>query len=69
MIREMFLNRETFARHPFQNAILRALSNGLILLEGGKWKKHRKIVSKGFQYGRLDSNIPVIQKQAIQKSE
>ena len=69
MIRELFLNREAFTKHPFQNAVLKSLSHGLILLEGSWWKKHRKLVSKGFAYYQIDSNIPTILKYAKLKSE
>lgn len=52
----MFINKDDFIKHPFQNALVKRLSPfGLVLLEGPLWKKHRKFISKGFDYERIDS--------------
>lgn len=61
MIREIFINKDAFVKHPFQNTIMKYLSPfGLVLLEGDLWKKHRKMVSRGFDYERIESVIPTI---------
>lgn len=61
MIREVFINKDSFIKHSFQNAIMRHLSPyGLVLLEGDWWKKHRRVISKGFDYERIDSIVPHI---------
>jgi cytochrome P450 len=37
------------------------------LLEGPTWKKHRKIISKGFDYDKIDMLIPTIISSINQK--
>lgn len=49
LVKELFINKDDYEKHPFQNALVRRLSpNGLVLSEGPIWKKHRKLISKGF---------------------
>jgi cytochrome P450 len=56
LVKEMFINKDDFIKHPFQNALVKRLSPfGLVLLEGPLWKKHRKFISKGFEYERIDT--------------
>ena len=60
MIKEMFMDKVGFVKHPFQHDIMKALSfYALTMLEGGEWKRHRKIISKGFDYDKIDQLIPV----------
>lgn len=61
MIKEMFMDKVSFVKHPFQHSILQSLSYyALTLLEGPVWKKHRKVISKGFDYEKIDALIPII---------
>ena len=55
------MDKVSFIKHPFQHDIMKALSfYALTLLEGPAWKKHRKIISKGFDYDKIDELIPTI---------
>ena len=48
-----------FKKHPFQNALVRRLSPyGLVLSEGELWKKHRVLISRGFEYVQVDRLLP-----------
>jgi hypothetical protein len=59
----MFINKDNFIKHPFQNALVKRLSPcGLVLSEGALWKKHRLLISKGFEYGVVDSHLEKVQK-------
>ena len=55
------MDKVSFVKHPSQHSIMKELSfYALTLLEGQDWKKHRKIISKGFDYDKIDMLIPTI---------
>ena len=55
----MFMDHINFKKHPFQNALVRRLSPyGLVLSEGELWKKHRVLISRGFEYVQVDRLLP-----------
>lgn len=71
LVKEMFINKDEFIKHPFQNALVKRLSpNGLVLIENALWKKHRKFISKGFEYERIDTllgQVHAISKRLMEK--
>lgn len=69
-VREMFINKDDFVKHPFQNSLVKRLSpNGLVLLEGQQWKKHRRLISKGFDYGLIDGLLSTVRQVSLKRAE
>lgn len=49
LVKEMFINKDDFIKHEFQNGLVKSLSPfGLVLSQGALWKRHRILISKGF---------------------
>lgn len=66
LVQELFINKDDFIKHPFQNALVKTLSPyGLVLLEGNKWKKHRKLITKGFTYGKIDELLATVRRSSV----
>jgi cytochrome P450 len=66
----MFINKDDFIKHPFQNSLVKRLSpSGLVLLEGQQWKKHRRLISKGFDYTLIDELLTIVKIASSKRTE
>lgn len=52
MIKDVLFNYKTFQK-PSTNPLSRLLVSGLLVLEGEKWAKHRKILSPAFSIDKI----------------
>ena len=69
-IRQFFINHESYIKHPFLNALTKELGkNGLVMAEGRIWRKHRKLLSTGFQYEMLKEVIPEVRQHSLELIE
>lgn len=57
MIKEIFGNYEDFQKVKGGNPLTRLLINGLVVVEGDQWVKHRKIVNPAFHVEKLKVSI------------
>lgn len=68
--RQFFQNHESYIKHPFLNALTKVLSkHGLVMAEGKVWRKHRKLMSVGFQFDMLKGVVPDVLKHSLELIE
>lgn len=68
LIKEFFLNGDNYVKEPLTlDLFTYLLGEGLVMVEGAKWKSQKKMLSQRFHFEFLNSILPTIQNLAVEK--